>query len=259
MKLLIIKALYKTLLSTLPIFTYNSISNLFFIPFNVQPYSTYVNFKLDNYQINILKKYIQKYTENLELYPIKILPNDIPSYFLSVNIYNCTSPIFLNKNVTRCEINTYVKDKYNNYGTLILDYCSNFLSLDPVDLFKNGEQALFLQKNNNFQYKIKNNDINFDINLKIIEKTIKNEISESLIKFTDNIFYKNGICDKLYYDSSLVKSNILFPEFYKDFSFEYKQLNLKKIHSIFLFKDRMNFICGLWHNLYNKIYSFDIK
>ena len=36
------------------------------------------------------------------------------SYYISVNIYNCTSPLFslfTNKPVTRCEINTYVSNE----------------------------------------------------------------------------------------------------------------------------------------------------
>ena len=36
-------------------------------------------------------------------------------------------------------------------------------------------------------------------------------LSDNLIQFTDNIYYKNGICDKLFYDSSLVRSVIKIP------------------------------------------------
>ena len=57
-------------------------------------------------------------------------------YYLSLNIYNCTSPVFLNDKVTtRFEINTYVNDECRK-GTLIIDYLSNELSMDPVNIFK---------------------------------------------------------------------------------------------------------------------------
>ena len=38
--------------------------------------------------------------------------------------------------MTRFEINTYVKNQYNETGTLILDYLCNELSMDPVNLLK---------------------------------------------------------------------------------------------------------------------------
>lgn len=261
MKILLLKAIYKTLLSSLPILTYNSFTKIFFAPFNIEPYSTYINFKLENAEADNLQKYINTYNDKLILYPIRIFPWDLPSYFLSVNIYNCTSPIFVNdgKNITRCEINTYVKDNNNNYGTLILDYCSNSLSLDPVNLFKDKQNINFTIDNEELKYAVLNDKINFSINYNFKETEINKFIlSDNLVQFTDNIFYKNGICDKLFYDSSLVKSTIKKPKKYYNFFFSYKNINFKKIHSIFYFQNKINFICGLWHNLYNKIYTTDI-
>lgn len=257
MKFFVLKTIYKFIISTLPITTYNSITKIFFAPFTIKPYSTYINFKLENDQVVFLQNYIKNYTDDLELFPIKIFPMDKSSYFLSLNIYNCTSPLFSNDNkeTTRCEINTYVKYKNKNYGTLILDYCSNSLSLDPVDLFKKEQNVKFFLDNSIINYIALNEKINFSINFDYMKpKKIKQEISENLIQFTDNIFYKNGICDKLYYDSSLVKSIIEIPLTYSNFSFKYKNISFEKIHSIFYFKNNIHFICGIWHNLYNKFY-----
>lgn len=261
MKTLILKTIYKTLLSTLPILTYNSFTKLFYAPFTIKPYSTYINFELNNDQVSYLQNYIKNYTDTIELFPMKIFPTDNPSYILSVNIYNCTSPLFSNeeRDITRCEINTYVKDKNNNYGTLILDYCSNYLSLDPVDLFKMEQKAFFIKNNSFLDYKIVNEKINFSIQFDYTKTNeIKQIISENLIQFTDNIFYKNGICDKLFYDSTLVKSVIESPQIYDNYIFTYKHMNFDKIHSIFYFKNNLHFICGLWHNLYNTLYTLDI-
>jgi len=260
MKILLLKTIYKTLLSTLPAFTYNSITKNFFAPFQIQPYSTYINFKLAPDQVDYLKTYINNYTSNLELQPIKLSLLDIPSYFISVNIYNCTSPLFIGKqNVTRCEINTYVKDHKGSYGTLILDYCSNFLSLDPVDLFKNGQNAKFWKDNNFLKYYINNEKMKFEMEFDYTKTSIKNfQISKNLIQFTDNIYYKNGICDKLFYDSSLLHSVMKIPKRINKLSFEYKGMIFNKIHSIFYFQNNIDFICGIWHNLYNKIYTMDI-
>lgn len=261
MRILLLKTIYKTLLSALPILTYNSFTKIFYAPFTIKPYSTYINFNLEQDQVLFLQNYIKNYTDNIELFPMKIFPNDVPSYILSVNIYNCTSPLFLNeeKDITRCEINTYVKDKNNNYGTLILDYCSNHLSLDPVDLFKTGQKAFFKKDDEFLNYNVLNEKMNFSMQFDYIKTAkIKNIISDNLIQFTDNIFYKNGICDKLFYDSTLVKSIIEGPLSVNNIKFNYKHMNFDKIHSIFYFKNNLHFICGLWHNLYNKLYTLEI-
>lgn len=259
MKTLFLKAIYKTLLSTLPVFTYNTITKNFFAPFQIQPYSTYINFKLAPDQVDYLKSYINNYTTNLELHPIRLSLLDIPSYFLSVNIYNCTSPLFVGaQNVTRCEINTYVRDKKGGYGTLILDYCSNYLSLDPVDLFKTSQNAKFWKDGDFLRYYVENGKMKFEMEMDYLRTNSKNfQISNSLIQFTDNIYYKNGICDKLFYDSSLLQSVMKIPKRNGWFSFQYKKMVFEKIHSIFYFNHRIDFICGIWHNLYNKIYTME--
>jgi len=83
------------------------------------------------------------------------------------------------------------------------------------------------------------------------------QISNSLIQFTDNIYYKNGICDKLFYDSSLLRAVMKIPQRYGRFLFQYKSLEFHKIHSIFYFQNSIDFMCGIWHNLYNKIYTIE--
>ena len=45
------------------------------------------------------------------------------------------------KEITRCELNTYVKDHNGNYGTLIIDYLSNELSMDPLNIFKSKHKS----------------------------------------------------------------------------------------------------------------------
>lgn len=50
------------------------------------------------------------------------LQDKTKDYYLSLNIYNCSSPIFntiTQEQVTRCEINTYVTDSNKNIGTML--------------------------------------------------------------------------------------------------------------------------------------------
>lgn len=254
MRLNLLKFVYRGLLTGMPILTYNPITkNTLNMPLTVKPYSTYLNFKLNYYQSQYLNNYISEYTNSLELVPINIFPSDEKSNYLSLNIYNCTSPVFMNekKEITRCELNTYVKDKDGNYGTLIIDYLSNELSMDPVNIFKRKEITRF------YDYKIYKNincqSLGEQINLKLNYTTIydyNQEISDELIKYTDNIFYKNGILDKVYYDSSLVNANVKTPLLYYNLTFNYKDLSFDSIDSIFYFTNEIKFIGGMWENIY---------
>ena len=259
---LLLKLIHKAILVGMPLIAYNPFSNKFNAPFTVKPYSTYLNFKLDDIQKDYLTSYIHNFSTILSLTPIKLSPSDTEGYYLSVNIYNCSSPLFLNNDIdiTRCEINTYVKDINNNYGTLIIDYNSNGFSLDPVNLFKPIHKSIIhkekdkdkanIHKDDSFiKCSAKDKDIDFRINYNHLE-TKKYHVSDSLVSFTDYIFYKNGICDKLFYDSSLTNSLTKSPKIYNDFYFKYKDLEFTKIHSIFYFTDELRFVCNMWDNLY---------
>jgi hypothetical protein len=256
MKILILKLIKNTILSFLPLLNIKSINynflNNYNVPFTLNKYSTYINFKLDNDQKNIIQDYLNNYSSNLLLVPIKIFPTDSLDYYLSINFYNCTSPLFYNNNkeITRCEINTYVKDENNNTGTLILDYTSNHLSLDPINLFKNKNKLYFLKKNDFLE--INSNNKLFSLSGKMNTLNYKKKkISKNLIKFTNNIFYKNNIYDKLTYDDSLENTyiNLIPKNKIENFNFQYNNINFTNIHSIFYFENNIYFLCRLWFNL----------
>ena len=249
----LLKFVYRALLTGLPMVTYNPISKFnFHAPLLVEPYSTYLNFKLDDNQSNYISNYISKFNSNLEMVPISILPEETPNNYLSVNIYNCSSPSFMSdKKITRCEINTYVKDDNDNYGTLIIDYLCNDLSMDPVNIFKVPSYTSYKIKDiyNCIDCFSKNDNINLKLNYTQFED-ISFDISDSLIKYTDNVYYKNGIIDKIYYDSSLTDANIKSPLLFYNFTFNYKELSFDKIDSIFYFKNPLKFVGSIWDNIY---------
>ena len=134
----LLKLIYNGLLVTMPPFIANPINNNRIIaPIQLQPYSTYINYKLTPIQAQKISNYISDYTDKLQLVPISISQYQTPRYYLSINIYNCTSPLLMeNTNIIRCELNTYVKTTDGNYGTLILDYMSSGISMDPINIFK---------------------------------------------------------------------------------------------------------------------------
>ena len=255
MKLGLLRFVYKGLLTGMPFLTYNILKqSTFNAPLDVKPFSTYLNFKLDTDQVDYLSNYVNKFTNNLTLVPIQLYPNTPEEYMLSVNIYNCTSPLFLNdeKEITRCEINTYVKDNNDNYGTLIVDYLSNEISMDPVNVIKFKDNIKF---SNNDIYKTidcKSKIENIDLKLNFTTfYDYSNKISDKLVKYTDRVFYKNGIMDKVYYDSTLTDATVRSPLIYNNLTFNYKGLKFTELDSIFYFTNKLNFIGGMWANIFD--------
>lgn len=218
-------------------------------PFLVLPKSTYVNIRLTDSQVNFLADYIRQYTT--QYVPTTLsLTADEPAHYLSVNIYNCTSPLFLNRPITRCEINTYVcNTETGEIGTMILDYSSNGISMDPVDGFRWPIPGTRFQEKTGLwiEAAAKDESGNMDLFFKYDPSFQKDGgLTRDLIRFTDTIYYKNGRCDKLYYDSSLVQAEIVRVENWQEgFRFQYKGMNfgVNQVEEVFYFRNPIRFIC----------------
>lgn len=255
MKISLLKFVYRGLLTGMPILTYNPITkNNFIAPVDISSYSTYLNFKLSEDQTISLNKYIQTFNKDLEIVPIRLLNKESePFFYLSANIYNCTTPIMSNtQEIGRCEINTYIYDKINNqYATLILDYISNQISMDPVNIFKFPEEMVFLNDDNILKSKCfsKKDTIIIDYNFDLSTGN-KITLSDELIRYTDKVYYKNGFYDKIYYDSSLSQPEAICPDKF-EVSFKYRDIDFYEIDSIFYFKNKIKFAGSMWDNLYD--------
>jgi hypothetical protein len=264
-----LKFIYNGFLTGMPSILNNPFNkNTLYSPFIVKEYSTYFNYKLDNENYIKIQNLISNNNNNnnnnnnFELIKTNIfnsyidIDNDYDSkddefdYYLSINIYNCTSPLFdfiSNDNIIRCEINTYVTDKVND-GTLIIDYASNKLSLDPDNLFKKPDVVNFIKNDDIISGSAFNKNFNLKFNYSI-NNYVKREISSKLISLTDIIFYNCGIYDKVYYDSNLINNELIKCLNY-NIKFDFYDLNLTKLDSVFFFKNEITFLGGLWKNLY---------
>ena len=156
-------------------------------------------------------------------------------------------------NIIRCELNTYVMDSNGTKGTLILDYMTDGPSMDPVSLFKKNEylKKIVFNKNNNDIFNIFCKSYLSDIYLNINFSNngiYKKKLSNELLEYTDNIFYKNGILDKVYYDNTLINP-ILVDVNISNVAFIYKNMILDDLDSVFYFKNNLNFVGSMWDNL----------
>ena len=276
-----LKFVYNGLLTGMPSLTYNPFTkNTFMTEFNIYHYSTYINYKLEKSQyldvVNQcmalkqcnLSKGINSIESIFNLEKISIEDNEEKSYYLSLNIYNCSLPMIPSEEpITRFEINTYVKSN-SSIGTLILDYTSNYISMDPVNIFKGKDEISFRKEPNesggfsliSSQYN-ENFSLNFTFPLTESNNRLINNkfvISDDLLKYSDLIFYKNGVFDKLYYDSSLTNPSIEKVELDSSHSAELNEfinfrlfnITFDKPDNIFYFKNYLNMAGGMWKNIY---------
>ena len=260
----ILKIFYNALLTGLPPLTYNPYNkNPLHAPLTVKEYSTYINYRLNNDEIDLINKYLDKQPHNFTLEPAKLLASDEREsneresnereYFLSVNIYNCTSPVFdyiSDEPATRCEINTYVMDENKLKGTLIMDYVSNIISIDPDNIFKPSNEISLNKDSKIISGFAKNTNINLNFNYDFANNIQIEQLSSNLIEKSDCIFYNNGLYDKLYYDSSLIHNNII-KCLDNNVEFKFLDINFTNIHSVFYFQNEINFVGGMWFNLNN--------
>ena len=251
--MLFTKYIYKLFTSGFPLLTHNIFTNNpYHASFLVQPQSTYINYKLDNYQYKKINKFINSFNSSLQISPI-CLDDDNKDKFLSINIYNCTSPLFSflgERNITRCEINTYVIDKKNkDKGTLIMDYDSNFLSMDPVNIFKPAGNTIFKKEDNNIICKAESDYFKFNCEYNIRKNDKNYFVNNDLHIYSDNIYYNNGIFDKLYYDTSLTLARLKIPNKIKNLEFMFCDILFKEPYSVFYFKDEIKFSGCMWENI----------
>ena len=251
----ILKTVYKGLLLGLPQILFTPLLNSkLLVPLQVDEISTYINYNLEADDIIKLSNYIHRYNSSLSMVPISLLDGEEKDYYLSINIYNATSAVFLTTApVTRCELNTYVKDKNGNIGTLIIDYITNGQSMDPIALMRFPEferVCEFIKSDEKCSINCSSKETKLQFNLTFaLNNNEKIKLDKELIKYTDNIFYKDGILDKLYYDDSLINAETYGLDDL-DFSFKYRELLLSKPRSVFYFKNKLKFVGSMWDNVY---------
>ena len=89
----------------------------------------------------------------------------------------------------------------------------------------------------------------YHITLPIVQKEHV-VLLENKTEFSDIIYYKNGIYDKLYYDSSLVKAVIEEPYIIQDSVFYYRNMCFYEPDSVFYFKHPISFVGSMWDNVF---------
>ena len=81
--------------------------------------------------------------------------------------------------------------------------------MDPNNIFKEVEKTKFIKKYSTLISSAVDSFFNLTGSIITSDLDVAKLLNRDLHKYTDNIFYINGVIDKLYYDSSLTHGIIM--------------------------------------------------
>ena len=105
----------------------------------------------------------------------------------------------------------------------------------------NGRKVSIMLEEIKIKYKITSVNLN--------NKLYNDRLSSDLIKYTDRIYYLDGIYDKLFYDTTLLNNPIIFTQD-NDVEFSFNGCVFNKPDSVFVFNKPIDFVGGMWKNLF---------
>jgi hypothetical protein len=126
-----------------------------------------------------------------------------------------------------------------------MDYMSNALSMDPVNVFKDAVPIYY--HNGSIVGKVDN--IYLNTTILVANKDSRFYPADDLSYYSDIIYYSNGIYDKLYYDSTLTNAILKIPKIIS-LNFTYLNTTFSKPESIFYFQNQIDFVGSVWENLF---------
>ncbi len=175
------------------------------IPFTVlaDPSAIYYNFKVKDDRLEDFERYINLST-GFKICPIKCLANEEGDYLLTLNVYEVTGIAV----GIRAEWSTYIKDKHGKPRYMVLEAQSSEYSMDPIDVItKKGRVEHTMGKGNIITTVASKDENLFEASINLTANLPKIDIHGDWIEANDYIYWRNGICDRTFYDAGLANPN----------------------------------------------------
>jgi hypothetical protein len=169
-----------------------------------EPCSIYFNFLLKPGMRQEFEEYINL-APGLSLAPMKCLTGEAPEVLLTLNIYQVSGIV----QGTRAEWSTYITDEQGVSRYMVLEANSDSRSLDPVNLFTKADQ-LEHRMNGGMLSSLATSTISgeFTSKVRLDDSQPVANIDPGWIAANDFIYWRNGICDRTWYDASLFNASV---------------------------------------------------
>jgi hypothetical protein len=176
------------------------------IPFTVEanPCSLYFNFRVRPECREEFLRYIN-IAGGLPLSPVRCIADEEPDFLLTLNIYEVSGIV----SGLRAEWSTYIIDKEGKPRYMVVEArCANG-SLDPVELFTRPGRVEHSMTSGAVESLVASNEgALFRATCILREEHPMARIATEWIVANDNIYWRNGIYDRTYYDADMIDAPV---------------------------------------------------
>lgn len=176
------------------------------IPFTVKenPCSVYFNFRVRPECQEEFIRYINL-ADGLVPCPIQVLDGEEPELILTLNVYEVSG---ITRGI-RAEWSTYISDSEGTPRYMVVEARSSEYSMDPVDIITTKGRVEHSQSATEVQTVVASNEEQlFSARLDLREEQSLARISTEWIAANDFIYWRNGICDRTYYDANMIAAPV---------------------------------------------------
>lgn len=168
------------------------------------PPSVYLNFPVREDMAREFTEYINL-AEGFLPVPIKCLADDEPVLMLTLNIYEVSGLV----HGPRAEWSTYVLDPDGKRRYMVLEPRAAAGSLDPVNLFTRPDRVEHAVSGGRVVSTVASEEGRlFESTITLDKSHPVVEPASEWIEANDYIYWRNGICDRTYYDASLFNARV---------------------------------------------------
>lgn len=174
--------------------------------FNVEadPPSLYVNFRIRPDRLQDLANALDL-PGGLDLAPIRCIDGEEPFHALTLNAYRVSGLV----NGVRAEWSVYVRDPQGVPRYLVVEAQSNVGSMDPVNIVTRAgsmEHELGGERIHTRITAADGGELAIEARLPPLEERETLRSAPEWIEANDFIYWRNGICDRSFYDAAMANS-----------------------------------------------------
>lgn len=222
------------------------------IEFTVEddPPSVYFNYRVRENMLEAYRKHLAL-PDNFELCPIQCLEDESPEYILTLNVYRVSGLA----NGVRAEWSTYIRDAEGIPRYMVVEARDHSGSMDPLDIYTRKtrvEQNLNEIGFSSIVESANQRCFRATCERSAISEATRVNISKEWIVANDYIYWRNGICDRVFYDGGLSDPKTLSIDPDKmtiTDDTEWAQFLEERPRHIILFESAIAFIISPWVNI----------
>ena len=171
------------------------------VPFTVkaEPASVYYNFRIKPDAREAFIRYINL-PAGFDIVPVKCLQGDQSDYLLTLNVYEVSGIA----TGIRAEWSTYIRDHHGIARYMVLEARSSTRSMDPVDVITPKSRVEHETQGGHTRTTVASIEGRlFSASFAVAAQPAVALIHQQWVTANDYIYWRNGICDRVFYDTGM--------------------------------------------------------